>query len=120
MGFLRHRCNIDASRAPWCGLRAIGWLVARRRAVYPGPLGVRHNHEVQPQKTGVMDAHDAEHQALAFEEAIQFLAVRGNAERALAQHRQLADGLCSGCLTQLTRWPCPVATFALMAQQRQR
>lgn len=87
---------------------------------HPGPLGVGHSREVQPQKTGVMDAHDADHQALACEEAIQFLAVRGNAERALAQHRQLADGLCSGCLTQLARWPCPVATFALMAQQRQR
>jgi hypothetical protein len=67
-----------------------------------------------------MEADDAEHQALAIEEAIRFMAVRGNADRALTRHRRLADGLCSGCLTQLARWPCPVATFALMAQQRQQ
>lgn len=75
---------------------------------------------MQPQKTGVMDANTSERQSLVIETVIQFMCQPGNAERALAQHRRLPDGLCSGCLTQLTDWPCSVANFALQAQQRLR
>jgi hypothetical protein len=50
--------------------------------------------------------------------AVQFIAEQhGGVERALRRHRRLPDGLCSGCLTTLTAWPCPVAGFALQAQK---
>ncbi len=50
--------------------------------------------------------------------AVQFIAEQhGGVERALGRHRRLPDGLCSGCLTTLTEWPCPVAGFALLAQE---
>jgi hypothetical protein len=50
--------------------------------------------------------------------AIRFMAQQpGGAERVLAIHRRLPDGRCRGCLTTVTMWPCPVARFAIRAQQ---
>jgi hypothetical protein len=50
--------------------------------------------------------------------AIRFMAKQpGGAERVLAIHRRLPDGRCRGCLTTVTMWPCPVARFAIRAQQ---
>lgn len=60
-------------------------------------------------------------ESCVIEAAVDFLASEpGRADRALAKHRKLADGLCAGCLTSLTRWPCPIANIALMAQARPR
>jgi hypothetical protein len=67
-----------------------------------------------------MGDHDADDPIRSFEEAIRFMAAHGNAERALRQHRMLSDGMCSGCLTQLMRWPCPIATLAMTAQEREQ
>ena len=67
-----------------------------------------------------MDANTSERQSLLIETVIQFMRHPGNAERTLAQHRRLSDGRCSGCLTQLTEWPCSVANFALQALQQRR
>jgi hypothetical protein len=67
-----------------------------------------------------MDANMSEPHSLVIETVIEFMRHSGNAERALAQHRRLPDGRCSGCLTQLTEWPCSVANFALQALRKQR
>lgn len=67
-----------------------------------------------------MDANKADNLALVIETAVDFMAHQGNVERVLTAHRRLADGLCSGCLTQVTRWPCSVAAIALRAQERRR
>ncbi|WP_219414050.1 hypothetical protein [Pseudonocardia nigra] len=49
--------------------------------------------------------------------AVQFMAQQpGGAERVLALHRPLADGLCAACLTTVTRWPCSIASLALLAR----
>jgi hypothetical protein len=64
-----------------------------------------------------MNANKVRNQAVVIDVAIEFIAHPGNAERALAVHRKLADGLCAGCLTQLARWPCSVAHIALQAQR---
>jgi hypothetical protein len=54
----------------------------------------------------------------AFDIAVQVVAHQpGMAERILAVHRRLPDGLCCGCLTSLTEWPCTVASIALQAQR---
>jgi hypothetical protein len=51
--------------------------------------------------------------------AIAFVAAQpGGPERLLRRHRGSSSGLCTGCLTQPTRYPCQVARIALNAQAR--
>lgn len=67
-----------------------------------------------------MNGHPEPEQAsvIAVAAAVQFIAEQhGGVERALGRHHRLPDGLCSGCLTTLTPWPCPVAGFALLAKE---
>jgi hypothetical protein len=67
-----------------------------------------------------MDTNPPDTELTVIDVAVQFMAGPGRAERLLAVHRRLPDGLCAGCLTQLTKWPCPVASIALQAQRQKR
>jgi hypothetical protein len=49
--------------------------------------------------------------------AIAFMSAEpGAAQRALARHRRLRDGQCSGCIHARTQWPCFAATVALRVE----
>ena len=53
--------------------------------------------------------------------AVRFVADQpGGVDRMLARHYLLPDGLCAGCVTNLTRWPCFAANLALSAQRHRR
>ena len=50
--------------------------------------------------------------------AAQFLAAQpGAVQRALTTHRCRPDGRCTGCGVTLVRWPCAIASSALLAQR---
>jgi hypothetical protein len=52
--------------------------------------------------------------------AIRFIAEQfGGPGRVLARHRTTAGGLCSACSSvRPVRWPCVIASMALLAEQR--
>jgi hypothetical protein len=52
--------------------------------------------------------------------AIWFISTQiGGVTRVLTHHRQSANGLCVACSSvRLVRWPCPVASMAMLARTR--
>lgn len=71
-----------------------------------------HNAET----SGLMNTNPPDDQPTVIDVAVQFIASQpGRVERLLELHHRLPDGLCSGCLAQVTKWPCSVANLALLA-----
>lgn len=68
-----------------------------------------------------MDTTPPDEPTSVIDVAVRFIAAEpGGIERMLARHRRLPDGVCAGCLTHATAWPCVAADLALMARQHQQ
>ncbi len=78
--------------------------------VHPAFLRTRHG-------PGTGDASPAPYGSRhAIATVIAFIAAQPSGpDRLLTTHAPLPDGVCCGCLTHATRWPCTIAAFARSA-----
>ena len=65
-----------------------------------------------------MTERDDARRRTCFEAAVRFVADQpGGPARTLALHRRLPDGICGGCLSRWTPWPCTAAAIADRARR---
>lgn len=88
------------------------------RATPPHPVApVNRCHDGEQPRRSLPKPPPRQNRLDVIQTAVWFVATQaGGPARILAAHRRLPDGICAGCVTTPTRWPCTAAAIAVTAQ----